>query len=187
MGRSLNPCHPIQSTISALSSSLPAHLMAGPQLGEMVEAPPDKVKRRPRGLKDRRMMEEIPACDTSTKSKVMAAEVKKRLKAESKAVERKEPNRVTKRDTRMQKALNEADWEVEVCMDIDRDKDETSKESKETDEKQEGVEDKVEEPVELPEENWVADALKVIKGGSKEELQSIIEVGTQRLKNIVTH
>ena len=64
---------------------------------------------------------------------------------------------------------------------------EVSKESKETDEKQEGVEDKVEEPVELPEENWVADALKVIKGGSKEELQSIIEVGTQRLKNIVTH
>ena len=64
---------------------------------------------------------------------------------------------------------------------------EVSKESKETDEKQEGVEDKVEEPVELPEENWVADALKVIKGGSKEELQSIIKVGTQRLKYIVTH
>ena len=57
----------------------------------------------------------------------------------------------------------------------------------ETEEKQEGVEDKIEEAGEVPEEDWVADALKVIHGGSKAELESIIQAGIQRLKHIGTH
>lgn len=166
----LGPCHPIHSTISFLSSGLPAHLMAGPRVGEVVEPPPDKVRRRPRGFKDRRVLEEIPPMETDTKSPRMKKSNKEALKTKETVKE------IVTEKVNSEKTESVNEWEVEVCL---MKSNETTTYEKENSETKEPEAEEEEE-----EEDWVRRAQSVIARGKREDLRAIIRAGAARIKNI---